>query len=59
VTVAPGDAAYVCISGTGNIGRFTNASGADAVAINARFATVADENGIAELDVLDTFAPAP
>ncbi len=59
--VATGDPAYLIISETidGNIGRFTNQAGesSDGVAINARFASAQDENGIAQLDILDSFAP--
>jgi hypothetical protein len=59
--VATGDPAYMIITGSGNIGRFTNQAGLestpDGVAINARFASAQDENGIAQLDILDSFAP--
>lgn len=59
--VATGDPAYFILEGTGNIGRFTNQAGLestpDGVAINARFASAQDENGIAQLDILNSFAP--
>lgn len=57
--VAAGDPAYLVINTSGEIGKFTNAAGKDTddVAINARFASAQDENGIAQLDILNTFAP--
>jgi len=55
VTVAAGDALYLVKSGN-DAGKFTNAAGADSVAVNGRFDTAKDSAGIAQVTLYN--APA-
>ena len=57
VTVAFGEDAYLVISGDDK-GCFTNTAGETSVAINGKFNTAADSNGIAQIDLYNAPAPA-